>query len=90
MTGNTQKPEIGPDRGGHGLSDDGREHILSVFHEDIVPKLQRLQARTGVLSCAFAGAEYENWTVRFISSGAGFAVVEIEYDENARGIDLDI
>ena len=90
MTGNTQEPGIDPTHSGHALSDDGKEHIMSVFHEEIVPKLQRLQARTGILSCAFAGTEFESWTVRFISRGSGFAIVDIEYDEDACGIDLDV
>ena len=90
MTGNSQGSDTGPANDGRGLSNDDRELILSVFHEKIVPKLQRLEARTGILSCAFAGEKYENWTVRFISSGSGFNVAEIEYDEDACGIDLDL
>jgi len=90
MTGNTQEPEINPTLIGHDLSDDDRELIISVFHEEIVPKLKRLQARTGNLSCAFAGPGYENWTVRFISRGSGFDIADIEYDEDACGIDLDV
>ena len=90
MAGNTQEPGIDPTRAGHGLSDDDRELIISVFHEEIVPKLKRLQARTGNLSCAFAGPRYEKWTVRFTSRGSSFDIADIEYDEDACGIDLDV
>lgn len=71
------------------LSDEEREHILEVFSEEITPKLARLQARTGNLSCEFAGGVYRHWIARFISRGAGFEIVDFEYDEEACGIDLD-
>lgn len=61
-----------------------------MFAEEMVPKLQRLQARTGNLSCEFAGREYKNWTLRFVSKGSGFGIAEFEYDEEACALDLDL
>lgn len=90
MTRNTREPGIDSALIGQSLSNDDRDLIISVFHEEIVPKLKRLQARTGILSCAFAGARYEHWTVRFISIGSDFDIVDIEYDEDACSIDLDV
>lgn len=90
MTRNPQEPGSDSDRAGRDLSDDEREHIRSMFHEEVVPKLKRLQARTGILCCAFAGARFENWTIRFISIGSDFDIVDFEYDEDACSIDLDV
>jgi hypothetical protein len=72
------------------LSDEEEDHIRSVFHEEIAPKLIRLQARTGTISCAFAGHQYRNWTIRFNSRGSDFEILDFEYDEDAEGIDLDL
>ena len=72
------------------LDDDDRTHIIEVFDEEVVPKLKKLEARTGTLSCDFAGEAYENWTILFRSAGSDFEIVEFEYDEEASGLDLDL
>ena len=56
----------------------------------IVPKLAKLQARTGILSCQFAGDRYRNWTIQFKETGSGFEILDFEYDEDAEGMDLDL
>ncbi|MBI4775580.1 MAG: hypothetical protein HY788_15670 [Deltaproteobacteria bacterium] len=71
------------------LTEEDKALINEVFFEDVVPKLQDLDARTGVLNCEFAGDAYRNWTITFKSRGSGFDIVEFEYDEESRGIALD-
>lgn len=72
------------------LSNEDRGYIREVFAEKVVLKLTKLHARTGNLGCEFAGEKYRHWTVRFVSRGNDFEIVEFEYDEEARGIDLDM
>lgn len=72
------------------LDEEDKEHIRILFQEEIVPKLTRLGARTGTLNCTFAGERYQNWNVRFQSSGPGFEITEFEYDEDSETIDLDL
>lgn len=72
------------------LSDEDRDHIRTVFHEDVVPRLIKLEARLGTLSCAFAGEQYKNWTVQFKSVGDDFEIVEFDYDEDGDNLDLDL
>ena len=72
------------------LTDDDREHIRKLFDDEVVPKLTKFGARTGNLSCEFAGKEYRNWMIQFISVGSDFEIVEFEYDEEGEGIDLDL
>jgi hypothetical protein len=71
------------------LSDEDKIHISQVFSEIITPKLKRLQARLGTLSCAFAGEEYTSWAVQFRSVGDDFKIVDFEYDEDAEHLDLE-
>jgi hypothetical protein len=75
---------------GHELSDEDQEQIRAVFHEEVVPKLMKLGARLGSLSCEFAGEQFRNWTVQFKSARNGFEIVDFEYDEDGAGIDLDL
>ena len=72
------------------LSDEDQEHIRTVFHEEVVPKLVKLDARLGSLSCEFAGAQFRNWTIQFKSVGDGFDIVDFDYDEEGAGIDLEL
>ena len=72
------------------LSDDDQEHIRAVFHEEVVPKLVKLDARLGSLSCEFAGKQFRNWTIQFKSVGDDFEIVDFEYDEDGAGIELDL
>lgn len=72
------------------LDDGDKDHIRAVFDEEIVPKLVRHNARLGTLSCAFAGKEYEYWTIEFRSIGDDFEIVSFEYDEEADSLDLDL
>ncbi len=74
----------------HELSDDDQAHIRTVFHEEVVPKLVKLGARLGTLSCEFAGEQFRNWTVRFRSVGNDLEIVEFEYDEDGAELDLDV
>ena len=72
------------------LSDEDKDIIRRVFHEEVVPKLLKLDARLGTISCEFAGEEYKNWSVQFKSVGDDFEIVDFEYDEEGEGIDLDL
>jgi len=72
------------------LSDEDRTRIMEVFEEDVIPKLTKLHARLGTISCEFAGERYGDWVIRFRSAGSGFEIVEFEYDEDAVGMDLDV
>jgi len=74
----------------HELSEEDQEYIRTIFHKDVVPKLVRLDARIGTLSCEFAGEQYKNWTVQFQSVGDDFEIVEFEYDEAGASLDLDL
>jgi hypothetical protein len=72
------------------LNEDDRAHITSLFNEDMVPKLKKLNARLGTLNCEFAGERYRHWNLRFRSIGSDFSIEEFEYDEDGMGIDLDV
>jgi hypothetical protein len=72
------------------LTDEGKSEIREIFSEEIVPKLKKLDARLGTISCEFAGTQYANWMIRFRSRGEEFEIVDFEYDEEAAGIDLDL
>lgn len=72
------------------LSDEDQDIIRRVFHEEVVPKLLKLDARLGTISCEFAGEEYKNWSIQFKSVGDDFEIVEFEYDEEGATLDLDV
>ncbi len=72
------------------LSDEEKHHLREVFFDKVVPKLIRHHARSGMVSCEFAGSEYRSWQIRFRSSGSGFDIVDFEYDEEGAGLDLDL
>jgi hypothetical protein len=72
------------------LDETDRAHISEVFYSDMVPKLKQLDARLGWLNCEFAGAQYANWSIRFSSAGDDFIISEFEFDEDGRGMDLDL
>lgn len=72
------------------LRDEDLHHTRAAFHERLVPKLIKLDARIGTLSCEFAGKQYKNWTIQFRSVGSDFEIVDFEYDEGAGNIDLDL
>ena len=70
------------------LTEDDKSLINEAFLEEVAPKLQELDARTGVLNCEFAGAAYKNWTITFRSRRSGFEIVDFEYDEESCEIPL--
>ena len=72
------------------LSHEDQAHIRTLFHEEVTPKLIKLGARLGTLSCEFSGEQFRNWTVRFKSVGNDLEIVEFEYDEDGAGLDLDV
>ncbi len=72
------------------LDEEEKDHIRAIFDDKVVPKLVRLNARLGNLSCGFAGQEYEHWTVEFRSKGDVFEIVSFEYDEETVGLDLGL
>ena len=74
----------------HELSHEDQEFIRTVFHEEVVPKLVKLDARSGMLSCEFADEQFKNWMIQFKSVGDDFEIVDFEYDEDGAGIDLDV
>ncbi len=63
-------------------------HIMAVFDEDVAPRLARMGARIGNISCEFAGPQYRHWVIEFRTAISGFEIVSFEYDPEARGIDL--
>ena len=72
------------------LDDEEKALLCELFFEEIAPKLTRLHARKGTLSCEFAGIQYRPWTIQFESKGSGFEILGFEYDEDAGGIELDL
>ncbi len=72
------------------LSYEDKGIIQEVFYETIVPRLRSMDARTGVLSCGFAGSEYKSWTITFVSRGDGFGITEFEFDPDAEEVSLDL
>ena len=72
------------------LDEEDQDLIREVFHDEVVPKLVKLSARLGTLSCGFAGKDFEHWTIEFRSIGDGFEIVSFEYDEEADSLDLDL
>jgi hypothetical protein len=72
------------------LTDEEKSEIRQIFSEEIVPKLKKLDARLGNISCEFAGPQYANWMIQFRSRGAEFEIADFEYDETGAGIDLDL
>jgi hypothetical protein len=72
------------------LSDEDKDHIRAIFSEEMVPRLTKLQARTGALGCEFADPRYKNWTLHFRSRGRDFDIIDFEYDEDADSIDLNL
>ena len=72
------------------LTDEEKIEIQEIFSVEIVPKLKKLDARLGTISCEFAGPQYANWMIQFRSRGEAFDIVDFEYDEEAAGIDLDL
>ncbi len=71
------------------LDDEDKIHISEIFHSEIVPKLNRMQARIGNLNCSFAGDEYKNWNLVFRSARSGYEIIDFEYDESSRALKLD-
>ncbi len=72
------------------LDEEQRELISELFFERIVPKLRKLHARNGALSCKFAGDQFEHWILYFREAGDEFLITDFEYDPDARELDLDI
>ena len=72
------------------LTDEDKSEIQEVFFDKILPKLKKLDARLGTISCEFAGPQYANWMIQFRSRGEEFEIVDFEYDEMGAGIDLDL
>ena len=73
-----------------GLTEEDKSEIQELFHEVIVPKLKKLDARLGTISCEFAGPRYAKWMIQFRSRGEEFEIVDFEYEEMGAGIDLDL
>lgn len=71
------------------LDDEDKVFITEIFFEKIITKLQRMHARIGTLNCDFAGDQYKNWNIHFKSKGAGFEIIDFEYDKDSYGFSLD-
>ena len=71
------------------LDDEDKVYITEIFFEKIVAKLKRMDARIGTLNCDFAGDQYKNWNIHFKSKGAGFEIIDFEYDKDSYGFSLD-
>ncbi len=74
----------------HELDEYDKAHINEIFFEDMVAKLRKMDARVGSLNCGFAGEAYKNWILYFRSRGPVFEIVDFEYDEDSRGLGLDL
>lgn len=72
------------------LTDEEKSDIRELFFEQMVPKLRKLDARLGTISCEFAGPQYSKWMIQFRSRGEEFEIVDFEWDEEGSGIDLDV
>jgi len=72
------------------LTEDDKLYISEVFHERVVPRLNRFQARVGTLNCDFAGKAYKNWILYFRAHGSGYDIVDFEYDEESRTFNLKL
>ncbi len=71
------------------LTEEDKAYIIEKFEQKVAPKLtMKMLGRIGVLNCSFAGKEYENWNILFRAKGDGFEVIDFEYDEESRGLDL--
>ena len=70
------------------LEDDDKVHIIELFEEDIAARLMQMDARSGNISCEFAGSQYRNWVLQFRSSRWGLEIVDFEYDEDTRSFNL--
>lgn len=71
------------------LTEEDKAIIRDKFEQEIVPKLMmKLYGRGGVLNCGFAGKEYEKWNLIFRAKGDGFEIIDFEYDEESRELDL--
>ncbi|OQY42274.1 MAG: hypothetical protein B6240_14135 [Desulfobacteraceae bacterium 4572_87] len=70
------------------LGDDDKAHITELFEEDISDRLMQMDARSGNISCEFAGSRYRNWVLEFRSSRWGLEIVDFEYDEETRSFNL--
>lgn len=73
-----------------GLTDEEKSEIRELFFEAMVPKLKKLDARLGTISCEFAGPQYSKWMIQFRSRGEAFEIVDFKYEEKGAGIDLDL
>ena len=70
------------------LENDDKVHITELFEEDISARLMQMDARSGNISCEFAGSQYRNWVLEFKSSRWGLEIVDFEYDEDTRSFNL--
>jgi hypothetical protein len=71
------------------LSEEDKAIIIEKFENEIVPKLMmKMYGRGGVLNCSFAGKEYQEWNIIFKARGDGFEIIDFEYDEESRELDL--
>lgn len=71
------------------LSEEDKAIIREKFEQEICHKLtMKLVGRVGVLNCGFAGKLYENWNIIFRAKGNGFEIVDFEYDEGSRKLEL--
>ena len=72
------------------LPDEEITYIRDLFFSEIEPRLMKIDARMGNISCAFAGEKYCNWIIEFRSLSNGFEIVDISYDPDADTIDIDL
>ncbi len=83
MTDHQASPELKLE-----LDDDDKFHITEIFQEEIAARLMQMDARSGNISCEFAGPSYRNWVIEFKSSRWGLEIVDFEYDEDTRSFNL--
>jgi len=76
------------DAGSCELNEADKIYITEIFLESIVPRLQKLNARIGVLNCDFAGERFKKWNARFRSVREDFEILEFEYEEKGSGFTL--
>ncbi len=71
------------------LTEEEKVFITEKFEQEIAPKLMMKKiGRIGVINCGFAGEKYKRWNLLFRAKGDGFEIIDFEYDEDSREVEL--
>ena len=72
------------------LSGHEEMYLREAFIKEMVPKLKAYHARTGTISCGFAGEQYENWMIFFRSAHDDYDIVKFEYYKAGSNMSFDL